>query len=144
MSAVCVRCGDLKPAYDKVCSGCGNQPVDEGLLVAWLLSSENLSPRELEAAAARVLRGEEIRPNAKLLRRARRALGRDLASDPGLTVLQRVGLLACSLVLTPLVGWTIWLWWRRDRPRAALQALALSLPPSVLFTAVWLWLYFPK
>ncbi|MEZ4319353.1 MAG: hypothetical protein R3F61_17700 [Myxococcota bacterium] len=139
-AGVCIKCGADKPAFDAVCSACGHRPADEGLLVAWLLSDANLGPAERAAAARRIASGESIRPSAAMLKKARRALGRDLASDPGLTVGQRVGLLACSLLLTPLVGWTCWFWLRRDRPRAALQSLALSLPPTALLTAVWVWL----
>lgn len=139
-AGICIKCGARKPAFDAVCSSCGHRPADEGLLVAWLLSDANLGERESQAAARRVAAGESIRPSDKMLRKARRALGRDLTSDPGLTAAQRVGLLACSLLLTPLVGWTCWLWLRRDRPRAALQSLALSLPPTVLLTAIWLYL----
>ncbi len=140
VAGICVKCGADKPRFDGVCATCGHRPADEGLLVAWLLSEANLGVPEREAAARRITAGESIRPSAKMLRKARRALGRDLASDPGLTVGQRVALLSCSLLLTPLVGWTCWFWLRRDRPRAALQSLALSLPPTVLLTAIWLYL----
>ena len=108
--------------------------------MAWVLSEASLDVRQREAAARRIQAGEPIRPSAKMLRQARKALGRDLSSDPGLTVGQRFALLSCSILLTPLVGWTCWLWLRRDRPRAALQSLALSLPPTVLMTAIWLYL----
>lgn len=53
-----------------------------------------------------------------------------------MTLNQRLALLATSLLLTPLVGWTLWFTWRGRRPRAALEALALSLPASVLFFLV--------
>lgn len=141
MRAVCVRCGGSRQGYASVCPACGHRPEGDGLLVAWLLSSANLDESGLDAVAARVRSGESIRPSAKMLKKARRALGQDLASDPGLTLGQRAALFACSILLTPLVGWTCWLWWRADRPRAALQALSLSLPPTVLFTAIWIWLF---
>ena len=50
---------------------------------------------------------------------------------------QRLALLATSIVLTPMVGWVAWWWWRGTRPRASLQALALSLPLTVLFLLLW-------
>lgn len=137
---ICIKCGAEKPAFGAVCSACGHRPADEGLLIAWLLSEANLDERKRRAAARRIADGESIRPSAKMLRVARRALGRDLSSDPGLSVAARLALLCCSLLLTPLVGWTCWWWWRGERPRAALQSLALSLPPTVLMTAIWLYL----
>ena len=138
--AICVRCGARRRGYDQICPSCGHQALGDGLLVAWLLSSNNLSEADLETAASRVQSGESIRPSARQLKQARIALGRDFSSDPGLTTRQRLALLATSLLLTPLVGWTLWLWWRQQRPRAALQALGLSLPASVLFFGLVVWL----
>lgn len=137
--AVCVRCGGDRVDYSQVCPACGHRPAGDGLLVAWLLSDANLGRAALDAAAARIRAGEPIRPTPNMLAKARRALGQDLSSDPGLSVGQRALIASCSLVLTPLVGWTCWWWWREDRPRAALQALAMSLPFTVLFTAIWFW-----
>ena len=71
--------------------------------------------------------------------RARKALGTHFSSDPGLTGGQRLLLLATGLVLTPLPGWVLWAWWRVERPRAALQALGLSLPASAVWFAGVLW-----
>ena len=141
MAAICQRCGGTRSSYDQICPACGHRPRGDGLLVAWLLSSRHLDPESLEQVAARIGAGESIRPSARQLDRARRALGQDLSTDPGLTVGQRLGVLLTSLVLTPLVGWTGWLWWRESRPRAAKQALALSLPATVVLTvllpAIW-------
>lgn len=139
-SGICVKCGEDKPAFDAVCSACGHRPEGDGLLICWLLSSDNLGVGEQRAAARRIQAGEPIRPNAAMLKKAKRALGRDLVSDPGLTVPQRLAVLTCSVVLTPLVGWTCWFWMRQDRPRAALQSLALSLPPTVMFTGMWIYM----
>ena len=109
-------------------------------MVAWLLSEEHLPQKGLEAASSRVQRGESIHPSEKMLTRARRALGTAFDSDPGLTSGQRVALLGTSLLLTPLVGWVIWFWWRGTRPRAAMQAIGLSLPATVLFFVGGLWM----
>ncbi len=108
--------------------------------MAWLLSDAHLSAPQLDAAATRVRRGESIRPSDRMIERARRALGTHFSSDPGLDVRQRLALLATSLLLTPLVGWVLWFWWRGDHPRAAMQALGLSLPATAIFTALGLWL----
>jgi len=109
-------------------------------MVAWLLSDAHLAPKELDLAQQRVRRGEFIEPGPKRMKKARRALQRDFASDPGLTWLQRLGVMACSLFLTPLVGWTLWWTWRKNRPRAAWQAFALSAPATLGFM-VLAWVY---
>ena len=142
MSAVCVRCGQGRDRFDRICPHCGHRPEGEGLLVAWLLSSENLTPSQLQKTGERIQAGEQIRPSASRLAKAREALGQAYTSDPGLTVAQRVGLLVLSLLATPLVGITCWVWWRQTRPRASIQALALSLPASLLFTLLWPSLFF--
>jgi hypothetical protein len=140
MSAVCVRCGEVRDEWDAICPGCGHRPDDEGRLVAWLLSSENLQEQELQAVRARVLAGESIRPSERMLERARRALGRHFATDEGLTGGQRLALLGASILLTPLLGWVLFAYWYNRRPRAAIQSLALSLPVSLAFAAWVLYL----
>lgn len=142
MKAICVRCAEPRGDYAAACPRCGHRPEGEGLLISWLLSTENLSKSELEAAAERVRQGSVIRPSDRMLDRARKALGKDFSSDPGLTAFQRLALLSTSLLITPLPGWVCWLWWRRERPRAALQALALSAPASAAGFVLMLWLLF--
>lgn len=135
--AVCVQCGDPKSSWEQVCPGCGGRPEGDGLLVAWIASEHNLTASQLQSVSARIRAGEPFRPSKRMFGRARAALGQNLASDTGLSWRQRGGLLATSLLFTPLVGWTCFFWWRRERPRAAMQALALSLPFTVLFTGLW-------
>ena len=135
-----MKCGGQRGAFRQVCPACGHRPEGEGLLVAWLLSSENLDSDSLDSVAKRILEGESIRPSGRMLERARRALGSHIASDPGLGARVMLALFAVHLVLTPLVGWVLFAWWRQTRPRAALQALALAVPVTVLFTGVFLWL----
>lgn len=139
MSAICVKCGGKRARFDEICPSCGHRPSGEGLLVAWLLSSENLDEQGLEQSAARIRAGQSIRPSKRMLERARRALGVHFTSDPGLAPKQVLGLLATNVLVTPLVGWVLAAWWRDERPRAAIQALAVSLPVSVLFTVLVLW-----
>lgn len=139
MSAVCIRCGAVRDGFDQICPRCGHRAEGEGLLVAWLLSSANLPSDELDAVAARIAAGEVVRPSARQIEKARRALGRHFASDPGLSTNERLLLLACGLTLTPLVGYVLAAWWRADRPRAAVQALALSVPASVLYFTLVAW-----
>ena len=138
--SICVRCGGERARHDQVCPACGHRPEGDGLLVAWLLSEENLSRAELDAVRDRVRSGEVIRPTERMLARARRALGADFASDVGLDTRQRWLLLATSLLLTPLPGLVMGVWWWNDHPRAARQALALSVPASIAsFAAVVYW-----
>ena len=139
MKAVCVRCGAEKAHYGNVCPSCGNRPDGEGLLVAWIASDANLDEAALAATSRRIAAGEPLRPSAAMLQKARRALGREISTDEGLTVLQRFLLLGCSIVFTPFVGFTCFFWWRTEHPRSAWQALGLSLPPSVFFTAMWVY-----
>lgn len=137
MKAVCQRCGGGRESFDQICPSCGHRPEGEGLLVAWLLSDRNLDEAALGAAGRRIAAGEPLRPSSRQLARAKTALGRDYHSDPGLTVGQRLGLLATSVFLTPLVGLAAWLWWRNSRPRASIQALALSLPLTLIYTVLF-------
>lgn len=135
--AVCVRCGRFRSDFRQICPHCGYRPDGEGLLVAWLLSDQHLSEDALQSAAERVKAGESIRPSERMLAKAQQALG----TTSGLTNGQRIALLATGILLTPLVGWVLWFWWRRDRPRAAIQALGLSLPATAIFTVLVIWLW---
>lgn len=140
MSAVCVKCGGYRSRFDQICPACGHRPSGEGVLLAWLLSSENLDEAGLRGVSERVRAGESIRPSRRMLDRARRAMRSHFSTDPGLTVRQVLGLLATNILVTPLVGWVLAIWWRGERPRAAVQAFAVSLPCTVLFTVLVLWI----
>ncbi len=136
MSAVCVRCGGFRGEIQAVCPSCGHAAKGEGLLVAWLLSTEHLTKEQLEAAAQRIEGGHPLKPSASQLAKARKALGLAFSSDPGLTVPERLSVLGVSVLLTPLPGWIAWWWWRESRPRASWQTLALTAPATVLFTVL--------
>jgi hypothetical protein len=133
LRAVCVRCAADRVGYDRICPTCGFRPEGDGLLVAWLLSAHNLDEPGLDRVARRIIAGESIRPSGTMIAKARRALGQALSSDPGLSTQHKVALLGTSVVLTPAVGLVLALWWRGERPRAALQCLALSLPFSLIY-----------
>ncbi|NCG20011.1 MAG: hypothetical protein GWP91_13470 [Rhodobacterales bacterium] len=136
MKVVCSRCGGSRETIQAVCPSCGHAAQGEGLLVAWLLSAENLTEEQLEAVAERIKGGQPLRPSPAQLQKARAALGLAFSSDPGLTIQERLYLLAGSLFLTPLPGWVAWWSWRESRPRASWQALALTAPATVLFTVL--------
>lgn len=136
MKVVCGRCGGSRETIQAVCPRCGHGAQGEGLLVAWLLSTENLTDEQLDAVAERIKGGQPLRPSPAQLQKARAALGLAFSSDPGLSVPERLSLLAGSLLLTPLPGWVAWWWWRESRPRASWQALALTAPATVLFTVL--------
>jgi hypothetical protein len=136
MKAVCVRCGGERLRYDQVCPTCGHRPEGEGLLVAWLLSTEHLSEVELERVRGRVASGEVTRPTERMLEQARRAIGAHFATDAGLGTRERLGLLFVSLAFTPLPAWVLAAWWWNEQPRAARQALAIALPTTVASTAL--------
>ena len=138
--AVCVRCGADRATHDQICPTCGHRPEEEGLLVAWLLSSANLDDEALDQVQARIRAGESIRPSGRMLDKARRALGAHFDTDRGLSSRERWALLATVLFVTPLVGWVLGAWWWNERPRAAIQALALAIPATVLTTAAVWWI----
>lgn len=128
----------MKRDYAMVCTRCGHRPVDDGLLVAWLLGTPHLSEEQLVSVSQRIKDGETIRPSTKQLNRARKALGKSFGSDPGLTGNQRLQLIALSFVLTPLPGWVCFFWWLNTRPRSAWQALSIAAPASLIFIALGL------
>jgi hypothetical protein len=116
-----------------VCARCGHRPIDDGLLVAWLLSEGHLDEEQLQDVALRIKNGETIRPSETQLKQARRALGQSFTTDPGLTGNQRLLLLAVSFLFTPLPAWVCFFWWWTPRPRAAWQSLSVALPASGVF-----------
>ena len=136
VAGACVRCGMLRADYGSVCPGCGDRPEGDGRLVAWLLSGHHLERAELEEVSARIRAGEVIRPSRKQLRKAKRSLGQSWQTDSGLTVREKVCVVTVGFALTPLPGFVLGFWWRHLRPRAAAQAVLLSLPGSLFFAAL--------
>lgn len=130
--ALCVRCGASRLQYTGICHRCGHRPTGDGLLIAWLLSSEHLSEEQLDAVSTRIEAGESIQPNRAQLNAARRALGRTFATDQGLTRTQWALLVTGSLFLTPLPAWVCWFWWYQTKPRSAWHSLMIAIPSSIL------------
>ena len=132
---MCVRCGRVRADYLSVCPGCGERPEGEARQIAWLLSAHHLEMSELEQVSERVRGGEVIRPSRRMLKVAQRALGQSWASDSGLTLGEKLTVLAVGFLCTPLPGLVWGFWWRVRRPRSAAQSVLLSLPAALCFTA---------
>jgi hypothetical protein len=47
-----------------------------------------------------------------------------------------LGVLTVGFAMTPLPGFVLGFWWRDMRPRAAAQAVMLSLPGSLFFAVL--------
>ena len=139
MRAVCSRCGSEKTAFDGVCVECGHRPEGEGMLVAWLLSEHHLPRGSLEAAGARIQKGDPPRPSNAQLSIARRHLGQSVVGDPGLSLNEALLLLAGNIAFSPLIGWVSAISWWKTRPRAAVQSAVLALPVSVLGTGLFVY-----
>ena len=136
---VCVRCGRLKVGLRTRCPACGAAVLENDLELAWLLSGLHLSAEELEAVSQRVISGAPIRPTEAMRRKARAALGRTFKEDRGLPSKVLVLLSATGLVLTPLPAWLLAFWWRKTRPRSALQALFVAACCTLLYLWAVLW-----
>lgn len=117
-------------------------PVGPERAVAWLFSLEHLSFDELQHAAARVRRGERPEPSSSLQEQARQAMGAQQLplTDEGRRPLSPgtlVAISAANLLLTPLAGFAVWAGLRDGRPRAARQALLVTLPVACLLAVAW-------
>ncbi len=51
----------------------------------------------------------------------------------------RLGLALLGVTVTALPGLTLGWWWREDRPRAARQALAVSVPAALIGWSLLAW-----
>lgn len=132
------------------CRVCGQKPVGEERLISWLLSPSHLGQEELEEASARIVAGTFPRPNPEVLALARDALnpvpdtrvGQHHDPDAAIPLQAMATLFAVNLIATPLVGLTLWWFWRDRRPAAARQALQISAPMALVLTLGWLSLFF--
>jgi hypothetical protein len=79
-------------------------------------------------------------PNRHLMNHARAKIGdpkRSDASNTPFSTSTLVAIGAMDLLLTPLAGFAIWWGHRFDRPRAAAQALRITLPIAAALGALW-------
>ena len=139
MKAVCHRCGGIKAGPFLPCPDCLHTPRDDDRALAWLFSSAHLSADELALAAHRIQAGEQPEPPPRLIEHAKAniASGRAGGGTP-LSQRQVLALGVGSLVLTPLVGLSVWWGFRTVRPVAARQALRITVPIGAVMGALWL------
>ena len=108
--------------------------------IAWLFSSEHLSPSELEEASERIKNGEQPEPPDKLLQLAREAIRKNVIRQTTDRPLNRpvlLGIATLCLLMTPLAGFAYWWGFRSERPRAAKQVLWVTWPIATLFLLLW-------
>ena len=122
------------------CKTCSFTPTGDERPVAWLFSAHHLAVDELLEAAKRVRAGDRPEPSKALRGQARVGMGAapltDTAKEPlGTNSLLMLGL--GNLLLTPLAGYAVWFGLREERPRAARQALLLTLPMSAALAIAW-------
>ncbi|MEC8422892.1 MAG: hypothetical protein VX000_03880 [Myxococcota bacterium] len=140
IAAVCHRCGGNKRGPLVPCKTCGFTPTGEERPVAWLFSGHHLDSDELADAAQRVRAGDRPDTSRELRAQARSAMGAAPLTDAARTPFGAGWLLLlgiANLMLTPLVGYAVWFGLREERPRAARQALALTLPISAVLGVAW-------
>lgn len=140
IAAVCHRCGGDKKGPLVPCKSCGFTPTGDERPVAWLFSGHHLDADELIEAAQRVRAGDRPEPSKALREQARVGMGAapltDAAKEPlGTGSLLLLGL--GNLLLTPLAGYAVWFGLREERPRAARQALTVTLPISAALGIAW-------
>ena len=136
MNAVCHRCGGEKAGPLVQCGLCNFAPSGSERATAWLFSSAHLSPDELRLAGSRVRNGELPDPSAALKALAFPHIQPRTDAQP-LTRREQAAIAALNVVLTPLAGLAIWWGLHEERPRAARQALRVSVPVAVAMGALW-------
>ncbi len=140
MNSICHRCGGRKAGAFLPCPGCKYTPKATDRTVAWLFSSEHLSPAELEEAAHRLRNGEQPDPSDSLLASAKEQIQKiaqrhttDQPIPPG----PLVGIGLMSLMLTPMAGFALWWGYRTERPTAAAQVLRITWPIAISLLCLW-------
>ena len=137
MSAVCHRCGGTKALPLVPCPFCNVIPKGDERPVAWLFSSAHLDDEELKLASERIRLGETPDPSQSLRALAARNL-QPTRNNQTLTPRQQIGLVALNVGLTPLSGLAVWWGLSATRPRAAQQAMRITVPVMIVFSAVWI------
>jgi len=139
-AAVCHRCGADKAGPFVPCKACGFTPTGDDRAIAWLFSTHHLTEADLETARTRVLNGVRPDPSKALKDAARLQMGAAPLDEEARRPFppSTLALLALAdLLLTPLAGYAVWLGLRTKRPRAARQALFVTLPISLVMLVLW-------
>lgn len=126
---VCLLCGSLKEAVTTACTVCGHLPQEDEIRLAHLFSAAHLSPEELDEASERIASGQRPAPKMHL---------REASTEEGLVAKEWAWLVGGNLLLTPMLGFAHWWGWRSFRPRAAQQALVLSLGMAGILGLMWI------
>jgi hypothetical protein len=140
-SAVCHRCGADKAGPFVPCKACGFTPTGDDRAIAWLFSTHHLTEAELEIARERVRNGVRPDPSKALKDAARQQMGAAPLDEEARRPFppSTLALLALAdFVLTPLAGYAVWLGLRTKRPRAARQALLVTVPISLGLLVLWM------
>jgi hypothetical protein len=140
MRAICHRCGGEKSGPFVPCKSCSFVPQQMERATAWLFSLHHLEPAELQRAAGRIRGGDRPDPGKMLQAQAIKAMGAVPPTDSSVQPLPTqhlVGIALANLFLTPLAGFAFWIGLRTERPRAAAQALRITLPIAFALGALW-------
>lgn len=108
--------------------------------LAIVCSTRVLDAAALQAAQERIRRGEAVRPTEALRARARAILSGRETVLARFTAGQLAALALANIVLTPMLGYAVWFRYRTRPGPAARQALAATIPVSILlFFALLAW-----
>lgn len=136
--AVCAACGADKDVPLARCGACGVAPEGPDREVALLLSTRFLTREELVRVRDRIRRGERPEPGPARRAEARALLAGASPAPRALTRSALVGLVAGNLLLTPLLGWAIWLRWRGHPGPGARQVWWATAPISLVLLLAWI------
>ena len=139
--AVCHRCGARKEGPMLPCEACNFVPLRGARAVAWLFSGHHLSEAELVEAERRIRIGDVPEPSKALRAMAQRAMGALDAppvQDQPLRPLEVLLLVLTEILLTPMVGFALWLGLRETRPRAARLIARITVPITAILVVLWM------
>lgn len=136
--AVCAACGADKDVPLARCGACGVVPQGTDREVALLLSTRFLTREELARARDRIRRGERPEPGPARRAEARALLAGTPLAPRALSRAAVVGLVVGNLLLSPLLGWAIWLRWRGHPGPGARQVWWATAPLSLALLIAWI------
>lgn len=140
--AVCAACGAEKDVALGRCAACGVVPQGPDREVALLLSSRFLEDDELDRVRDRIRRGERPLPSPARRAQARALLVGERVPEARLDRRALLALVAGNVLVTPLLGWALWLRWRSRPGPGARQAWWATAPVSaalLIALLAWRW-----